>query len=487
MARKEKGENQKMYDVAIIGAGVIGAMTARALSRYDIKIALLEAGSDVATGASAANSGIVHAGHDAPEGSKKALFNVRGNRMMQQVARELGVKCGNNGSLVLGFSESEDAVLRDLLSRGKKNGVTDLEMLDAAAVRKIEPNVSRDVFSALYAKSGGIVCPYELTVAATGNAMDNGAELRLNFRVAAIVSGKNGFTIASDKGDKIEAKRVVNCAGIYADKVAGMIGDNSFKIGARKGEYILLDRESGSFVAQTLFTLPSEKGKGVLISPTVDGNILIGPTSVENSDREDNALDAEGFNYIKENAMRMCENIPFHNTITSFAGIRAFCDRHDFVIEPSNVDARFFHVAGIESPGLTASPAIAEHVSKIIADSLNARENAAFDPYRQPDYFFKELTRDEKNELIARDSAFGRILCRCEEITMGEVLHALRRNPQPRTVDAIKRRTRAGMGRCQGGFCQPYIVDILKEEYGLSDEEVMKSNGESYIFTGRTK
>jgi glycerol-3-phosphate dehydrogenase len=476
-----------MYDIAIIGCGVIGSFIARELSRYNPKIAVLEAGSDVAVGASSANSGIVHAGFDAAAGTNKAKFNVLGSRMMESTAKELGVKYHKNGSFVLSFSQKEDAEIASLLQRGVNNGVDGLRLISAEEVKALEPNISPAVRGALYAPTGGIVCPYGLAIAAMGNAMDNGAALFLNFRVSGITKDRGGFTLVSDKGGKIHSRLVINCAGIYADKVAGLIGDKSFKIGARKGEYILLDRESAGFVSRTLFTVPNEKGKGVLVTPTADGNTLLGPTSVESGDREDNSATAEGLAYIREAATRLCENIPFHQTITAFTGVRAYCDRHDFILEQSGVDKRFINVAGIESPGLSASPAIGKYVAEMAADMLNAKLNLGFDPCRQAEHFFKDLSVAEKNELIKKDKAYGRIVCRCEEVTAGEILHAVRANPRPYTVDAVKRRTRAGMGRCQGGFCQPYIVDILREAYGLAYTEITKSGGNSKIFTGKTK
>jgi len=476
-----------VYDAAIIGCGVIGALTARELARYKLNICVLEARSDAAMGASGANSGIAHAGFDAPEGSLKALYNARGNKMMPGVCRELGVTYRNNGSLVLAFSAEELQVLNKLSRRGRANGVRDLEVIDQARLRGLEPNASDAAVGALWAKTGGIVSPYSLTIAAIGNAMDNGAELKTDFETAAIERGKKGFNVISSRGDRIQSELVVNCAGIYADKVAGMIGDISFKIGARKGEYILLDRESGGHVTRTLFTCPNAAGKGVLVSPTADGNLLIGPTSLMITDKTDNSTSREGLEQAMEKARRLCKNIPFYNTITSFCGIRAYSDRHDFVVEPSRIDRRFFNVAGIESPGLTSAPAIAEYTAKAVVGEIGAKTNPDFNGTRKSAHCFKDLSIEEKNEIIRQHPAYGEIVCRCEAVTLGEILFELERHPVPKTPDGLKRRLRVGMGRCQGGFCQPSVVDVLCKRFNISYEQITKCGGGSHLFTGKTK
>ena len=480
--------NDKVYDIAIIGCGVIGALTAREFARYRLKICVLEARADVAMGASGANSGIVHAGFDAAEGSLKALYNVRGHAMMPKVCSELGVKYKNNGSLVIAFDDNDMSHLRMLRERGIRNGVGGIEIIGKDKLHELEPNVSDKAAGALWAKTGGIVCTFGLTIAAVGNAMDNGAELRTEFEVAAIERGKECFTAVSARGERIQAKFIVNCAGINADKVAGMAGDNSLKVRARKGEYILLDRESGGHVSHTLFMCPGAAGKGVLVSPTAEGNLLIGPTSLETDDKADNMTSREGLAEAVEKASRLCKNIPFHNTITSFCGIRAYEERHDFVIEQSKTDSRFFNAAGIESPGLTASPAIAAYIAKAVTGEMrNAELNPGFNGARKPAHFFKDLSIDKKNDIIKQDPAYGEIVCRCEEITLGEILFELGRNPIPKTIDGVKRRLRAGMGRCQGGFCGPSVADILSGRFGVPYQEITKCGGGSYMFTGRTK
>ena len=471
-----------MFDIAVIGGGVTGAFVARSLVKYNLKVAILEAGADVATGASRANSGIVHAGFDAVTGSLKAKFNVLGNQMMEGVCRELGVKFRNNGSIVITDSEEGVQGLTDLIRRGRENGVKDLSLLSAEEVKALEPNVTDNVVGALYAKTGGIVCPYGLTVAAVGNAMDNGASLFTEFKVVKV----EGDTLVSEKGQEIKAKYVVNCAGNGAENIANLFGDYSFKLGRRKGEYILLDNASKGYVNTTVFTLPTKAGKGVLVTPTVDNNILVGPTSIE-EELYDTSIRRNGFDELKQKASLMCKNIPFQNTITSFAGVRIYCDRHDFVIEESKVSQNLFNVVGIESPGLTSAPAIGEYVAEYVAKKFGASKNENFNPNRRSYEFFKKMSIEEKNALIKERPEFGRIICRCEEVTLGEIIEAIRMNPPARTIDAVKLRTRAGMGRCQSGFCQPSVLQIIMDEYGIGMDEVTKNGGDSKVIVGGRK
>lgn len=476
-----------MYDITVIGGGVVGGLILRELSSYDAKICLLEKEEDVATGSSKANSGIVHAGFDAKEGTNKAKFNVLGSEMMPEVTSDLGVKFKNNGSLVVAFSDEDMETVNELYKRGRLNGVKGLEVIGRERLVELEPKISDEAVGALYAKTGGIVCPYELTVAAVGNAMDNGADLKTNFEVSAIEYKNGYFTVTSATGDTVETKYIVNAAGIYSDKVASMIGDNSFKVGARKGEYILLDKVSGSFATRTLFMCPTKKGKGILVSPTVDGNLLLGPTADEQEDKEDVSTTMQGLQTVMASANKLCKKVPLFNSITSFAGLRSFCDRHDFIIERSSVNDKFFNVAGIESPGLTSSPAIAKYVAEEAAKDLSLNKKENWNGKRTPDWFFKAMTDEEKNELIKREPEYGKMVCRCEQVTLGEILHAIRTNPKACSIDAVKRRTRAGMGRCQGGFCQPVIAKVLSEELNIPFEEVTKKGKNSYLNLKKTK
>ena len=475
-----------MFDVAVIGGGVIGGLILRNLSSYDLKICLLEKEYDVAMGQSKANSGIVHAGFDAAPNSLKAKFNVLGNKMMPKVTQELGVKYQNNGSLVVAFSDEDLQTLNDLKVRGEQNGVEGLKIISKQELCAIEPNISDNAMGALYAPTGGIVCPYELTISAIGNAMDNGAELFTAFEVCEITKDEE-FKITAKDGRSITAKAVINCAGYGSQKIANLIGDYSFTIGGRRGEYILLDRESGNFAKHTLFFTPTKKGKGILVSPTVDGNLLLGPTADE-VDFDDRTTTKDGLQAVISKANEMCKNVPHHTAITSFTGVRAYCDKHDFIIEESSKEKGFFNCAGIESPGLTSAPAIAEYVVNGLIGGLfvlKSKEN--FNPIRKPDYFFSKLSVEEKNKIIKENPAYGRIICRCEKITEGEIIRALTENPKASDIDGVKRRTRAGMGRCQGGFCQPYVAEIIARVNGVNLNEVTKNGKGSELLVGKIK
>lgn len=474
-----------MYDVAIIGAGVVGGMIARTLAAYRLNIVIIEKAHDVATGATAANSAIVHAGFDAKEGTLKAKLNVRGSEMMPLVCEELGVKYRNNGSLVIGFSDEDKATLQTLYERGVKNGVRGLELLSAEALRALEPNISKNATCALHAPMGSIVCPYELTFAAIGNAMDNGAELLLDSEVTAVTAENGRYTVTAG-AHTVEARYVVNAAGLYADAIAAMVGDTSFNIHPRRGEYVLLDKEMGALVSHTVFRTPSKMGKGILVSPTVDGNLLTGPTSVDISDKEDKSTTPEGIARVMKEAGENVEGIRFGATITGFCGLRAVGSTGDFII--NNPRHGFVNVAGIESPGLSSAPAIAAYVADLLAaDGLALEKKPDYNPRREALHAFREMSMEEKNKVIAKDPAYGRVICRCETVTEGEILHAIRQNPKPRDLDGVKRRTRAQMGRCQGGFCSPYIVEMLAKELNIPYEAVTKFGGKSVVNFGKTK
>ena len=474
-----------MYDITIIGAGVVGGMIARALSAYDLKLCIVEKENDVAMGATKANSAIVHAGFDAKAGSLKARFNVRGSEMMEKVTKELGVKYQKNGSLVIGFTEEDRKTIQELYERGCINGVKDLKIVEKEELRTLEPNLSEDVICALYAPTGAITCPYELTIAAVGNAMDNGAELELNFEVAEIRE-KDGYYEVCAQDKVLETKYIINAAGLYSDKIAGMIGDKSFCVHPRRGEYILLDRECGNLISHTIFRTPSKMGKGILVSPTVDGNLLTGPTSVDMEDKDDTSTTSVGFDNIILQAKENVPSIPYHKTITSFCGLRAVGSTGDFII--NSPKKGFMNLGGIESPGLTSAPAIAEYVVELLkGQGLELLPKENYNPIREPQHTFREAGIEEKNEMIKKDKSYGKIVCRCETITEGEILRAIRTNPGARDLDGVKRRTRAQMGRCQGGFCGPQIAEILSKELGVPYKEVTKSGKGSYINIGRTK
>ncbi len=475
-----------IYDIAVVGAGVVGGMIARELSAYKLNLCILDKAHDVATGASSANSAIVHAGFDAKEGSLKALLNVRGSELMAKTCMELGVKYKNNGSLVIGFTDEDRETVEQLYRRGVANGVKGLRVLDAEELHALEPNVSKNATCALHAPTGSIVCPYELTIASVGNAMDNGAELLLDFAVAEIEDGKDAFTVKAADGRTVKARYIINAAGLYADAIAAMVGDTSYTIHARRGEYVLLDKESGNLVKNTIFRTPSKMGKGILVSPTVDGNLITGPTSVDIGEKTNKATTADGLAHVMRETRENVDGVMYNQTITSFCGLRAVGSTGDFIINMPR--ERFVNVAGIESPGLSSAPAIAEYVIGLLKESGMALEkDPTFDPIRAPMHAFREGSLEEKNAIIKKDPAYGRIICRCETVTEGEILAAIRQNPKPRDLDGVKRRTRAQMGRCQGGFCSPYIVELLAQEMQVPYESVTKFGGDSYINVGKTK
>lgn len=476
-----------MYDVVIAGAGVTGAFVARELSRYELKVCLLEKGHDVASGASKANSGIVHAGYDCTPGSLKALLNVRGAKMMEKIAGELDVHYKKIGSLVAGFGEKDKEVLQDLLAKGIANGVEDLEIISGKTLAQMEPQLSNEVTHALYAPSAGIICPYELTVAAVENAVENGVELVRGSEVKGI-EFIDGHIEVNTGSDTLTCRYFVNAAGAYAGMIASMAGDESIDIRPRKGEYLLLDKAVGSIVNRVVFQCPTAMGKGILVTPTVDGNIMLGPDAQDIDDRADNSTTKSGLEQVLQGARRVVPGLDARQVITSFAGLRARPVTGDFMIGPSKVSPDFINVAGIESPGLTSAPAIGEYVSDILGgQGLERVPKKSFKSTRDKVLRFKELRGDELEILLKKDPSYGRIVCRCEKVTEGEVVDCIRRPAGAKDLDAVKRRTRAGMGRCQGGFCTPRLVELLSKELGIPYDQVTKKGGDSWLLAGKTK
>ena len=473
------------YDVTVIGAGVVGGMVARALAKYDLKLCILDKENDVAMGATRANSAIVHAGFDAKEGSMKARMNVRGSEMMEEVTRQLGVKYKRNESLVVAF-EDERAEVEAIYERGIRNGVKGLRIVEKEELQKLEPNINPDLACALLAPTGAIVCPYELAIAAVGNAMDNGADLKLNFKVTGIDKTEGGYVITSESGEKVETAIVINSAGVYSEEVAAMTGDADFTVHPRRGEYMLLDKECGTFTERTIFHTPTKMGKGILVSPTVDGNLLLGPTATDIEDKEDTTTTPEGFATIFDKASDNVAKLPFNKVITSFCGLRSVGSVGDFIIKNRE---GVITLAGIESPGLSSAPAIAEYVEEMLMNEMGMKASLKkdYDPTRKAGHYFHDLSMEEKNEIIKKDPRYGRIVCRCEGITEGEIVEAILRNPPASDVDGVKRRTRSGMGRCQGGFCSPTVVEIIAREKGIAFEEVTKFGKGSIINYGKTK
>ena len=475
-----------MYDVCIIGAGVSGCSVARELSRYRVNACVIEKCEDVCCGTSKANSAIVHAGFDAAEGSLMARLNVQGNEMMDQLSEELDVPFKRNGSLVVCLNEEDLPGLKALYDRGVKNGVKDLRILSREEAVAMEPNLSDEVAGALYAPTGGIVCPFHLTIAMAENANTNGVEFKFDTAVTGIHKADGYYTIETDHG-QIESRYVVNAAGVYADEIHNMVSEKKMKITARKGDYCLLDRSVGGHVSHTIFMLPTKMGKGVLVSPTVHGNLLIGPTAMDIENKEGTNTTREGLDELMAKAGTTVKDLPLRQVITSFAGLRAHEDGHEFIIGEVEDAKQFIDVAGIESPGLSSAPAIGVMVADMLREKMGLEKKTDFVATRKGILNPATLSLEERNRLIQDNPAYGTIICRCESVTEGEILDAIHRPVGAKSLDGVKRRTRAGMGRCQAGFCSPRTMEILERELHMSMEEITKSGGRSSIVTGRTK
>ena len=475
-----------MYDVIIIGAGVCGAAVARDLSRYSVNAYVLEKEDDVCCGTSKANSGIVHAGYDAEPGTLKARLNVQGNKLMDQLSEELDFPFKRTGSLVICRDEEGMPALRRLYDKGIENGVPGLKILGREEVLKMEPNVADDVYAALYAPTAGIVCPFSLNIALAENAYMNGIDFKFDTEVQEIVRIEKGYEIRTDNGT-FQTRYVVNAAGVYADKFHNMVSRKKIHITPRRGDYCLLDKNAGSHVGRTIFTLPTKYGKGVLVTPTVHGNLLVGPTAIDVEDREGTNTTAAGLDELIIKAGQSVKDLPMRQVITSFAGLRAHEDGGEFIIgEPEDAQG-FIDCAGIESPGLTSAPAIGKMAAGILREKLHLEEKDDFIAERKGILDPDTLTKEERAELIRREPAYGNIICRCEMVTEGEIIDAIRRPLGAKSLDGVKRRTRAGMGRCQSGFCSPRTMEILARELGISMADITKSGGASKLVVGINK
>ena len=465
-------------DVAVIGAGVVGCAVARELTRWNLNVVVLEAGSDVAEGASKANSAIVHAGFDAQPGTNKAKFNVRGNRMFEDVCRELKVPFRRNGSLVLAFGAEDETTLAELKARGEQNGVP-TEIISREELRRREPNVSPEATAALWAPTGGICCPYELTFRYAENAAANGAEFVFDAKVAGIDhAGAEEWKLVCEDGREFAARAVVNCAGCHSDEINNLVSATKFSITARRGEYLMLDRDEDGTFASTMFQCPSKMGKGILVSPTVDGTMIVGPTAEDVGDKEDKATTYAGLEKVKAGARRTYPDLPLGKVIAEFSGMRAHeTTVGDFILGEASDAPCFFNAVGVESPGLTSAPAIGVHLAELVAERLGASRKNPSLVSKDVSWWPKtrEMKPEELSELVERDPSFGRVVCRCEEVTEGEIRAAIRARVGARTLDGIKRRTRSGMGRCQGGFCTPRLIEILGAELGLPPEAFLLS------------
>ncbi len=478
-----------MIDVIIIGAGAVGSCIARELSKTKRSVVVLEAANDICEGTSKANSGIAHAGFDAVPGTLKAKLNVRGNEIMEDLSRDLDFPFRRNGSLVLCFEEEGRPKLKELYDRGIANGVKDLKLLKKDEVLALEPEITDNVVAALFAPTAGIVCPFGLTIAMAENAAVNGVEFFRNKKVTAIEKIDGCFEVKTADGEAYRSAIVINAAGTHADEIHNMLHkNNKLKVISRKGEYCLYDKNAGALVDKTIFQLPGAYGKGILVTPTMHGNLLVGPTAVDIEDKEGTLTTGAGLSEVLEKASISVKKLPpAKQIITSFCGVRAHLASDDFIIGESDEVKGFIDVAGIESPGLTSAPAIGEYVSDIV-NGIQPRENkTSFIATRKDIPHLAHMSFEEKQKLIKENPLYANIICRCESISEGEILDAIHRPVGATTIDGVKRRTRAGMGRCQGGFCSPKVTKILARELGIPMEDVRKSGVDSVLLYGPTK
>ncbi len=476
-----------LYDVIIIGCGVTGAATAYMLSKYNLNVAVLEAENDVAVGTSKANSAIIHAGYDPVPGTLMARLNVEGNKMVGEISDKLHVPISHCGSLVVAFSESELEHLKKLYDRGIKNGVPELYLLDKEETLKEEPNLSQEVCGSLYAKTAAVINPWDLTLAMAEVAVKNGVKLFLETKVEKISKDNDIFTVVADNGNSFEGKYIVNAAGVYSDVVHEMIGDKEFTVNPTKGEYYLLDKSEGNRVKHVVFQCPNELGKGVLVGPTVHGNLIVGPNAEPGTGRDDRSSTRDGLDLIRKTAIRSVPSIAFRENIRNFAGVRANTEFDEFMIGESKSVKGFLNLAGIKSPGLTASPAIGKYACELLNDmGLNLVEKEEFDDTREV-IRFKELSDYEKELLIKQDPKYGRVICRCETVTEGEIVASLHEVIPARSIAGVKRRCNAGMGRCQGGFCSPRVAAIIARELGIDETEVLDDRAGSFVLVGKMK
>ncbi len=473
-----------MYDILIIGAGVVGCALARKLSHYEGKIAVLERAEDVADGASKANSGIVHAGFDAKPGTKKAYYNVKGAKMYASLAKQLGVPYDPIGALVLGFSEEDRATLQKLYDQGQVNGVEQLRIIERDEIMALEPNTNPDAVCALYAPTSAVVSPYEMTLALSYHAAQNGVEFIFDCPVEKIYEEHDTWHVNTPKGE-FEARAIINCAGVGAAELHNMISDQPVEIVPRRGEYYLLDSTVKCPFTRTMFQVPGKMGKGVLISPTAHGNALLGPSAEDIGDPYDTATTRQGLDFVLEKCRLTWPKVNTRPVITTFSGVRAHPTSDDFIIGPVHgAPDNAFEAIGIESPGLTAAPAIAEELGEMVAEHLklpSARIVKAPRPLLKP---FAAMTEEEREAACRENPDYGRIVCRCEVVTEAEIRDAIRRPVGAKSIDGVKRRTRAGMGRCQGGFCSPRVMEILCEELKRSPLDITKCGGESRLLVG---
>lgn len=486
-----------MYDVAVIGAGVIGCIIARELSRYNLSIIILEMNPDVACGVTKANSAIIHSGYSVKPGTLKAKLNVKSNEMYDELCSDLEVPFKRIGSLLVSFDEEGDEKLEERYKRGVKNKVPGLRIIEKQELITMEPGINPEARKALYAPTTGITDPWQLTVALAENAVENGVKLSLNTKVTDIKKEGNLFQIDTNQGE-INAKYVMNCAGLYSDEIHNMVAEETFKISPKRGCYYVLDKEADGLIKHILFQAQRKEQKSVIMLPTIHGNILIGPTAEDIEDKDDFSTSKEWLEKLIKGAQTTCKDIPFNQIIRSFGAIRPKPvllvrdeetgemveeeNNQDFIINEVESLKGFFDIAGIKSPGLACAPAIAEYAINLFKLSVGELKlNPNFNPKRKAVTKFKELSPEEKATLIRKDSRYGKIVCRCEEVTEGEIVEAIHKNVGALTVDGVKRRVGSGLGRCQGSFCSSKVMEILTRELGVNYLDIRKDHEDSYI------
>ncbi|SCI87539.1 L-2-hydroxyglutarate oxidase LhgO [uncultured Clostridium sp.] len=467
-----------MKDITVIGAGVVGCAIARELSRYDLDIAVIDKNEDVAEGISKANSGIIHGGYNEKKGTLKAKLNLEGNEMMDELASKLQFPFKRNGALVLAFSEDELKRVKELKINGEEIGVKGLEILNKEEVLNLEKNINEDVVGALYVKSSGIVSPYEMTLAFGENAVENGVEFILGQGVIDIKKENEIYEISLEGGTTLKSKMVINAAGLGGGFLNNLVSEVKYEINPVKGEYCLFDKVAGTLCEKTLFQVPSELSKGVLVTPTVDGNLLVGPNAKSSKSIE---TSREGIDEILDKSKKTMKDIPVDRVLNTFSGLRPKVSGGDFIIEEAKDAKNFINVIGIDSPGLTAAPAIAKYVVNLVSNNINLNEKENFKETRTKMVRMSELSIEEKNKLIAKNPSYGKMVCKCEFVTEGEIIDSIKRPLGATTIDGVKRRTRAMMGGCQGGGCIIPISMILSKELGIDISEVNKNSKSSTV------
>lgn len=476
-----------MFDVVVIGAGCVGSLIARKLSSYQLNVAVIEKESDVGNIVTMANSAIVHSGYDPVPGSLKAKLNVLGNAMFDKISEELDVEFERRGSLTVALYDEQLPLLEELAKRSKENGVP-VKILTPEEVLEMEPNINKDVKAALFAPTAGLVNPFTLTVHAMENACDNGVKLFLNEKVVDIKKEGDIYKVICASKNVYETKVIINAAGIYSEEIHKMIEPISYTLTPRKGEYFILDHYSDSLVKHTIFPLPTSKGKGILVSPTTGGTYLVGPSAEVTFSKDDVSTDKATLDEVRRQASEMVPSIPFNQVIRTFSGTRPTPSTHDFIIEFAKKDNHFITCSGIESPGLASSPAIAEYVvNEFVSKVLSLEKKDNYNPYVRKRVNLAKMSIEERNKLIKEHPEYGEIICNCEKVTLGEILDEFKSSVPPMTIKAVRKRTRAGFGKCQGGFCQPLVTKLIAEHFNLPLNKVLYQFADSYVVRYKVK